>query len=164
MSVLIGDYVTVGGGRAPTIAAAPAPEATQGTALRTSPTTLTLSAPSDAGGEAAVYVPIDDGAGGVSVLSLPVRIAPRLVPAPRLDSTEVQVEAGGTTSIDLTGLTTTFDELQARTVRYAVGSGSDGVQTTRDGSSVTVSVRPDVPRGTRVSNLVVVHRAGTKGG
>ena len=58
------------------------------------PTTLTLSAPSTAGGPAALYVPIDDGAGSVVVLTLPVQIEPRLVPPPRLDSTELQVEAG----------------------------------------------------------------------
>ena len=151
VDVLISDYVTVGGGRAPTIAPSPAPEATQGTAVRTSSTTLTLSAPSSAGGQAAVYVPIDDGTGAVVVLSLPVQIRPRLVPAPKLDSTELQIEAGTTASVDLAALTTTFDDLQAASITYEAGAGANGVQTVRDAAVVSVTAGPDTPRGTVVA-------------
>ena len=82
IDVDISDYVTVGGGKQATIAASPEPRATQGDAARTSPTTLTLSAPTSAGGQAAVFVPIEDGAGSAVVLSLPVQIVPRVVPPP----------------------------------------------------------------------------------
>ena len=148
--VLISKYVTVGGGGAPSIAASPALRSTQGTAVRDSATSLTLSAPSSAGGAAALYVPIEDGAGSVVVLTLAVQIQPRLVPPPKLDSTELQIEAGTTANVDLKSLTTTADDEQRDSITFAVGTGPDGIETTRDGSVVTVSVRPDVPRGTAV--------------
>ncbi|MET0965919.1 MAG: Ig-like domain-containing protein, partial [Nakamurella sp.] len=148
VEVEIGDYVTVGGGRAAEIAASPEPRATQGAAVRTSSTTLTLSAPTSAGGQAAVYVPIDDGAGSAVVLSLPVQIVPRVVPPPKLDSSELSVEAGTSASIDLAALTTTSDLEQAGSLSYGVGPGSGGVQSGQDDSTTTVTVAPDVPRGT----------------
>ena len=150
VDVLISDYVTVGGGGSPSIAPTPALRSTQGTATRNSATSLTLAAPSSAGGAAALYVPIEDGAGAVVVLTLPVQIEPRLVPPPGLDSTELQVEAGTSATVDLASLTSTADEEQRTSVTYAVGPGPDGIQTTKEGSVVTVAVRPDVPRGTAV--------------
>ncbi len=154
--VLISDYVTVGGGGTPRIAATPALRSTQGTAVRKSADSLTLSAPSSAGGPAALYVPIEDGAGSVVVLTLAVQIEPRLVPPPKLDSTELQIEAGTTGSVDLAALTGTADEEQRNSISYAVGPGPDGIQATRDGSVVTVAVRPDVPRGTTVQLAIQV--------
>ena len=159
VDVAIGDYVTVGGtGQdAVTIASTPAPRLTQGTAVRTSATVLTLSAPATAGGAAAVYVPIETGTGTAAggggapvVLSIPVRIEPRLIPPPRIDSTEVPVEAGGSTAIDLAALTTTYDGRQAGSVSWGVGPGGSGVSTAIRGSTVTVTAAADVPRGTRV--------------
>ena len=151
--VAIGDYVTVGGtGRdAVTIAPDPAPRLTQGTAVRTSPTTLTLSAPATAGGAAAVYVPIAAGTGPPVVLSIPVRIEPRLIPPPRIDSTELPVEAGGSATIDLAALTTTWDERQAGSLTWGVDAGNAGVTTTVRGGTVTVAAAADVPRGTVVT-------------
>lgn len=152
VDVAIGDYVTVGGtGRdAVTIAPEPAPRLTQGTAVRTSATTLTLSAPATAGGPAAVYVPIVAGSGPPVVLSIPVRIEPRLIPPPRIDSTEVPVEAGGSTTIDLAALTTTSDDRQAGSLSWGVDPGGSGVTTDVRGSTVTIGAAADVPRGTRV--------------
>lgn len=156
VDVVIGDYVVVGGSSQDvvTIAADPTPRLAQGTAARTSATTLTLTAPSDAGGSAAVYVPIAVGTGPPVVLGIPVRIEPRLVPPPRLDSAELPVEAGTTASLDLAPLTTTFDERQQATISYGVGSGvgsgSAGVDAGLQGSIVTVTVAADTPRGTRV--------------
>ncbi len=148
--VLISDYVTVGGGGAPSIASTPALKSTQGTAVRNSAASLTLSAPSSAGGPAALYVPIEDGAGSFVVLTLAVQIEPRLVPPPTLDSTELQIEAGTSGVVDLVALTRTADKEQQNSITYSVAPGPDGIQTTRDGSVVTVAVRPDVPRGTAV--------------
>ena len=150
VDVLISDYVTVGGGGPPSIAATPALRSTQGTATRNSANSLTLAAPSSAGGAAALYVPIEDGAGSVVVLTLAVQIEPRLVPPPKLDSTELQVEAGTSATVDLESLTGTADDEQEKSLTYAVGPGPDGIQTTKAGSVVTVAVRPDVPRGTAV--------------
>ena len=149
VDVRISDYVTVGGGGEPVIAASPGLRSTQGTAVRTSDGTLTLSAPSSAGGQAALYVPIDDGAGSVVVLSLPVQIEPRLLPPPRLDSTDLQVEAGSSGSVDLEALTTTFDVKQQQSLTYTVGDAPSGIQTTQDGSTLTVAAAPDVARGTQ---------------
>jgi hypothetical protein len=148
--VLISDYVTVGGGGAPSIAPAPALRSTQGTAVRNSATSLTLSTPTSAGGAAARYVPIQDGAGAVVVLTLAVQIEPRVVPPPQLDSTELQVEVGTSASVDLRSLTSTADDEQQKSISYAVGPGPDGIAVNREGSVVAVSVRPDVPRGTTV--------------
>lgn len=152
VDVTIGDYVTVGGaGQNPvTIAPDPAPRITQGSVERTSATTLTLSAPSTAGGSAAVYVPIVAGSGPPVVLSIPVRIEPRLVPPPKLDSTTVPVEAGTSASVDLAALTTTHDDRQAGSVSWGVDPGGSGVTATVRGSTVTVAAAADVPRGTRV--------------
>ncbi len=152
VDVAIGDYVTVGGAGqdSVTIAADPPLRATQGTPVRTSPTEFTLTAPSDAGGTAAVYVPIAGGTGPPVVLSLPVRIEPRLVPPPRLDSTDLKVEAGASASVDLAALTTTFDDQQAGSVTFGIGPGSDGVGAQVQGSTVTVTAAVDTPRGTRV--------------
>ena len=116
VDVEIGDYVTVGGGGSPTIAATPALRSTQGTAVRNSTTALTLSAPSNAGGAAALYVPVEDGAGSVVVLTLSVQIEPRLVPPPQLDSTELQIEAGTSASVDLKPLTATADDRAATSI------------------------------------------------
>jgi hypothetical protein len=151
VDVAIGDYVTVGGGGSPTIAESPTLRSTQGSAMRTSATTLTLLVPSTAGGAAAVYVPVDDGAGSVIVLSLPVQIEPRLVPPPKLDSTELQIEAGTSGSVDLAALTTTSDELQAGSISYAVGVAPAGLQISQDGSVIVVTAAADVPRGTQVA-------------
>ncbi len=148
VDVAIADFVTVGGGGEPVIAANPPLRATQGTATRTSGSTLTLSAPTTAGGPAAVYVPIDDGTGVVTVLAVPAEIVPRLVPPPRLDSTDLAVEAGTTGTVDLAALTTTYDDLQESSLRYAIGQATDGIQATIQNGVVTVAVRPDVPRGT----------------
>jgi hypothetical protein len=150
VDVQIADYVAVGGGGTPSIATSPEPRITQGTVVRTTPTTLTLTAPSSAGGQAALYVPIDDGTGPVVVLTIGVEIKPRLVPPPRLDSTQLEVEAGTSAVVDLAPLTTTADQQQADSISYAVGAGPGGITATQDGSSVTVSVQPDVPRGTEV--------------
>ncbi|MET0863746.1 MAG: fibronectin type III domain-containing protein [Nakamurella sp.] len=148
VEVEIGDYVTVGGGKDASIAASPEPRATQGKAVRTSGTTLTLSAPTTAGGQAAVFVPIDDGAGSVVVLSLPMQIVPRVVPPPKLDSSELDVEAGTSASVDLAALTQTADAEQSASLSYGVGAGSGGVQSGQQGSITTVTVAADVPRGT----------------
>ncbi|MEP6559636.1 MAG: fibronectin type III domain-containing protein [Nakamurella sp.] len=148
VEVEIGDYVTVGGGKEATIAVTPAPRATQGNVVRTSPTTLTMSASTAAGGEAAVFVPIDAGDGSAVVLSLPVQIVPRVVPPPKLDSSELEVEAGTSASVDLSALTQTTDQEQEQSLSYGVGPGSDGVQSVQQGSVTTVTVAPDVPRGT----------------
>lgn len=152
VDVTIGDYVTVGGAgqSTVTIATDAPPRVTQGTAVRTSATTLTLSAPSTAGGPAAVYVPIATGTGPSVVLSIPVRIEPRLVPPPKLDSTALAVEAGGSAAIDLTALTTTYDDQQAATVSWGVDPGRSGVTAAVEGSKVTVTAAVDVPRGTEV--------------
>lgn len=152
VDVSIGDYVTVGGaGRdSVTIAPDPAPRVTQGSAVRTSATTLTLSAPSTAGGSAAVYVPIVAGTGAPVVLSIPVRIEPRLIPPPKLDSTALPVEAGTSASVDLAALTTTHDDRQASTVSWGVAAGRSGVTADLQGSVVTVAAAADVPRGTSV--------------
>jgi hypothetical protein len=149
VDVRIATFVTVGGGGEPVIAESPDLRATQVTAERTSAGTLRLSAPSSAGGPAALYVPIDDGAGGVVVLTLPVQIEPRLLPPPRLDSTDLQVEAGSAGSVDLAALTTTFDEKQRESLSYAAGAGPSGIQAAQDGSVLTVTAAPDVPRGTQ---------------
>lgn len=151
VDVEIGDYVTIGGGGSPTIAATPALQATQGTAVRNSATSLTLSAPSSAGGAAALYVPIEDGADSVVVLALAVQIEPRLVPPPKLDSTGLQIEAGTSASVDLKPLTGTADSQQRESIVYAVGPGQDGIVATLSGAVVTVTVRPDVPRGTELA-------------
>ncbi len=150
VDVTIGDYVTVGGAGqdSVTIATDPPPRATQGTAVRTSATTLTLSAPSSAGGPAAVYVPIATGTGAPVVLSIPVQVQPRLVPPPKLDSTQLQIEAGTSTTLDLAALTTTFDDRQQASISFGVGAGSSGVQAQLQGSTVTVTAAADVPRGT----------------
>ncbi|MFN8198840.1 MAG: fibronectin type III domain-containing protein [Nakamurella multipartita] len=152
VEVAIDDYVVVGGtGQDPaTIATDPAPRATQGSVVRTSASTLTLTAPSDAGGSAAVYVPIAVGTGPPVVLGIPVRITPRLIPPPRLDSAELAVEAGTSAALDLQPLTTTYDERQQAGISYGVGTGSDGVQARLQGSTVTVTAAADAPRGTRI--------------
>lgn len=150
VEVLIGDYVTLGGGGAPNIAVTPALRSTQGTAVRNSGTSLTLSAPSSAGGAAALYVPIEDGTGSVAVMTIPVQIQPRLVPPPKVDSTELEIEAGTSGIVDLLPLTGTADTEQRLSITYSVGPGQDGVQSSIQGSVVTVSVQPDVPRGTAV--------------
>lgn len=152
VDVTIGDYVTVGGaGQDPvTIAPDPAPRVTQGSVARISATTLTLSAPPTAGGSAAVYVPIVAGTGPPVVLSIPVRIEPRLIPPPKLDSTTLPVEAGTAASVDLAALTTTYDDRQANSVGWGVDPGGSGVTATVQGSTVTVTAAADVPRGTRV--------------
>ena len=148
VDVEIGDYVTVGGGKQPTIATAPEPRATQGKAVRTSSTTLTLSASTAAGGQAAVFVPIDAGDGSVVVLSLPVQIVPRVVPPPKLDSSQLEVEAGTSASVDLSALTQTSDQEQAASLSYGVGLGNAGIQSAQQGSITTVTVAADVQRGT----------------
>ncbi len=148
VEVAIADFVTVGGGGEPLIAASPPLRATQGSAIRTSGTTLTVSAPTTAGGSAAVYVPIEGGSGVTTVLAVPVEIAPRLVPPPLLDSTELAVEAGTAGTVDLAALTTTADELQRSSLRYSIGQAPDGLQATIQNGVVTVAVRADVPRGT----------------
>ena len=152
VDVTIGDYVTVGGAGQDevTIAPDPAPRATQGTVVRTSATTLTLSAPSTAGGSAAVYVPIAAGTGPPVVLSIPVRIEPRLIPPPKLDSTTVPVEAGTSATVDLAALTTTHDDRQASSISWGVDPGGSGVTAAVQGGTVTVTAAADVPRGTRV--------------
>ena len=153
VDVNIADHVAVGGGAVPIIPADPALRITQGTATRTSPTTLSISAPSTAGGPAALYVPIDDGTGAVTVLTLPVQIEPRLVPPPRLESTAVQVGAGSSVVVDLGGLTTTFDSRQADSISFSVSgtgrSAAQGLQVEVDGNTLTLSARVDVPRGTQ---------------
>ena len=160
----IGDYVTVGGGGTPRIAATPALRSTQGTAVRNSADSLTLSAPSNAGGAAALYVPIEDGAGSVVVLTLAVQIEPRLVPPPKLDSTELQIEAGTSAIVDLAALTATADDEQRNSIIYAVGPGPDGVQTSSGPAASSPSPsRPDVPRGTVVAAADPGGRRGRPG-
>jgi hypothetical protein len=153
VDVDIEEYVAVGGGAVPMIAPSPALRATQGTATRMSASTLSLSVPSGAGGQAALYVPIDDGTGAVTVMTLPVQIEPRLVPPPRLESTAVQVGAGAAVVVDLAALTTTFDRAQADSISYTVPGverlAGRGLQVEVDGNALTLSARADVPRGSR---------------
>ncbi len=166
VDVQIGDYVVIGGADddAVTIATDPAPRSTQGTAVRTSATTLTLSAPSDAGGSAAVYVPIAGGTGPPAVLSIPVHIEPRLVPPPGLDSTDLQIEAGTTATVDLAPLTTSYDEQQRNSISYGVGPGSGGIDTELRGSTVVVSAAADVARGSRLELPIEVRDGDGKNG
>lgn len=166
VEVAIEDYVVVGGtGQdAVTIAADPAPRVTQGTVVRSSPSTLTLTAPSDAGGSAAVYVPIAVGAGPPVVLGIPVRITPRLVPPPRLDSADLAVEAGTSAALDLRPLTTTYDERQAAGISYAIGTAPAGVDARLQGGVITVTAAADTPRGTRIELPVGVSDGDGKEG
>ncbi len=167
VDVAIADYVTVGGPDEPVIARSPALRATQGTAVRNSASALTLTVPVTAAGSAALYVPIEvpnaTGAVDVAVLALPVQIAPRLIPAPELDSTELQVEAGSSGSVDLASLTRTFDEGQAASLSYSAGQAA-GLQVSQQGSVLTVTVPPEVPRGTSATvPIEVVDGAGKVG-
>lgn len=166
VDVTIGDYVTVGGAAQDevTIAPDPEPRITQGTVVRSSATRLTLSAPSTAGGSAAMYVPIAAGSGPPVVLGIPVRIEPRLIPPPKLDSTTVPVESGTSVVVDLAALTTTHDDRQAESVSWGVGSGGSGVSAAIQGSTVTVSAAADVPRGTRVDLPIDVTDGDGKNG
>ena len=169
IDVDIADYVTVGGGAAPMIASSPPPRISQGTATRLSAGTLALSAPLTAGGQAALYVPIDDSAGTVTVLTIPVLIEPRLVPPPTLDSTAVQIEAGAAITVDLAALTGTADARQAASVGYRVGGSIDrfaarGLQVELQGAELALAVRADIPRGTEFElPLSVVDEGGRTG-
>ena len=66
-----------------------------------------------------------------------------------MDSTDLQVEAGSSGSVDLEALTTTFDVKQQQSLIYTVGDAPSGIQTTQDGSTLTVAAAPDVARGTQ---------------
>ena len=128
--VLISDYVTVGGGGAPSIAATPALRSTQGTAVRNS---ADLADPVRAvecrwAGRA---VRADRGrrrlGGGADARRCRsnrgwcrrrnwTRRSCRSRPAP-------------SGSVDLAALTSTADEEQQNSISYAVGAGPDGIQT-----------------------------------
>ena len=172
VEVAIADYVTVGGSGDPVIARSPAPRATQGSAVRNSASSLTLTVPASAAGSAALYVPIESpidspipgGAGDVAVLALPVQIAPRVIPPPELDSSELQVEAGSSGSVDLASLTRTFDEGQAASLTYSAGQPASGLQVSQQGSVLTVTVPPEVPRGTSVTVPIEVVDGDGKSG
>lgn len=119
-----------------------------------SATAVTFTAAEDFSGNASVNVTVTDGESGsdphglVSTLSIPVTVTPRPEQntAPRVQSTQMQIEQGGdAVSLDLAPLASDAD---GDPLTFALGERSGDLAATLDGTVLTVTPAANARRGT----------------
>lgn len=147
VDITLADYVTVATGT-PRLAEGAPLRTSQGTATRLDAGRVRLTMPLTAGGPAALYLPIDTPGAAPTVLALAVQVIPRVVPAPTIDAVVLPVEVGGSATLDLAPLTTTFDSVQRSALRWVVRSAPDGVDVSVNGSVLTAALSVSTRRGT----------------
>ncbi len=111
VNVDLSDYISVPGGL-PQLAPQATLRITQGQADRIDDATVRITEPGDAGGSAVLYVSVRTSTGTPAVLPLSVQVLPKVLPPPLLQGTELQVEAGTSTSLDLGPFATVYDPAQ----------------------------------------------------
>ncbi|MBW3081424.1 Ig-like domain-containing protein [Bifidobacterium saguinibicoloris] len=165
IQINIADYVRVGAGKEPYVDGADSVSATKAADddLYVNDKTLKFTAPKDYSGPASITFTAVDGKKGSdktkiinsAVLTLPITVIGRDVPAPTFSSSTIDVVAGeDAKTIDLKALTHTPDGLydDEKQYTYSGGSSSGKVEATVSGSgSLRVKADKDATPGTTVS-------------
>ncbi|MCP2263723.1 Fibronectin type III domain-containing protein [Promicromonospora thailandica] len=151
----LADYVVVAQGRTPRITDEAEVAATEGDHEVTGPTRVAYTAHRDYSGPAALTFEVTDGAGvddpdgRTAVLSLPLQVLPGANEAPEIAGTpRVEAAAGEETALDLSRFVTDPD---GDPLTVTAGPGGDGLSLATTGTTVRVTVAPDVPKGTSAS-------------
>ncbi|HEY5882276.1 MAG TPA: hypothetical protein VIU11_25425 [Nakamurella sp.] len=156
-TVPVRDYVQVDAGRTASVPAGAMVTATQGTAQRLDEASLQYSVPEDAGGAAAINVPVTDGTAPQVTIPIPVTIIPKVTPPPTFSGASMNVEKGSSATQDLAGLVGTANSEQAAALTFSGPNGlSNGLSGSLDGSVLTVVADPSAGRGTTSTATITV--------
>ena len=166
ITINIADYVRVGAGKTAYVDGADSVSATKAADgdLYVNDQMLKFTAPKDYSGPASITFTAVDGKRdkndkvkiiNSAVLTLPITVIGRDVPAPTFSSSTIDVVAGeSATTIDLTALTHSASDLYDDEKRYTYSGGADSDQVSANVSSngkLTVSADKTTSPGTTVS-------------
>ena len=143
----IADYVDVAPGKVAQIPAGSPMSATQGSGRRLSAATFSYTAAKSGSGRDVSSLNASDGGSATVEVSVPVIIIPA---TPVLNSTNLNVEVGTSGTVNLAALISPANYPNMSSLKFGVTDPGNGFATTRNGTSLTVSVATSVHKGTTV--------------
>ncbi|MBX9244357.1 fibronectin type III domain-containing protein [Actinotalea ferrariae] len=156
LRIVLDEHIQVAPGRSPKITTHDSVTATKsdGTPLVVDDRTLTYTAQRDYAGPASISFEVTDGAQGdldlrTKVMTLPITVLAAEDYPPTFSPSVLEVAPGESTRVDLTAFTSTVGTDAGQRYTYRVTSEPPlGVTANLDGSVLTLSATPAVPKGT----------------